>query len=159
MGFGPLSEATWISPYDATKEVEELVERLNIKKYFQVFQAKHLGFSDPKEIVAQCWDLDKTHNKYSGFITEYGVKLRTHLKRLKTNKPCEPSEYFVERFNVIHEYRKLPFFDPDLPKELLPDKWLRSEAIALFHQYIEVVADRAKEYFDSVISDYERGGG
>ena len=157
MGFGPLSEATWISPFDATKEVEELADRLKVKRYFHVFQAKYLGFSDPKLVVAHCWDLAKTHDKYARFINKYRKKLRPHLERLKTGKPYKPSEYFVERFNVIHEYRKLPFFDPDLPRELLPDNWLRSEAIALFHQYIEVVADKAKDYFDSVLSEYELG--
>jgi len=156
MGYGPLSEATWISPYDTTKEVEELVGRLKVKEYFHIFKAKHLGFADPKKMVAKCWDLSKTHDKYASFIAKYRKRLQTHQKRLKKGKLAKPSEYFVERFNVIHEYRKLPFFDPDLPKELLPKNWLRTDAIALFQQYIEVVADRAKEYFDFVISEYER---
>ena len=33
MGYGALSGSTWISPYDLTKEVEELVRRLGIKEY------------------------------------------------------------------------------------------------------------------------------
>ena len=154
LGYGPLREATWISPYDTTKELENLVEGLRIKKYFQVFQSKHLGFADPKEIVSKCWDLKKTHEKYAGFVAMCRSKLREHRRRLKTGKPLDPNEYFVERFNLIHEYRKLPFFDPDLPNELLPKKWLRSEAVALFHQCIDQVSDKAKEYFDSVIKEY-----
>jgi phenylacetic acid degradation operon negative regulatory protein len=155
LGYGALGEATWISPYDTTKELEELVEGLKIKKYFQIFQAKHLGFSDQKKIVSRCWDLNKTHENYASFVSKYRAKLREYQKRLKTNRPFKPNEYFVERFNLLHEYRKLPFFDPDLPNELLPKKWLRPEAIALFDQYIDLVADMAKEYFDSVIMAYE----
>jgi phenylacetic acid degradation operon negative regulatory protein len=155
LGYGPLSEATWISPYDTWKELEDLVEGLKIKPFFQVFHAKHLGFADPKEIVSRCWDLDKTHANYNGFVSKYRTKLREYQKRLENNRPFEPSDYFVERFNLLHEYRKLPFFDPDLPKELLPKKWLRSEAITLFNQYSDLVASGAKRYFDAVIKAYE----
>jgi len=42
---------------------------------------------------------------------------------------------FVERFHLIHEYRKLPFYDPDLPLELLPKNWLRPQAASLFNEY------------------------
>jgi len=57
MGYGVLGEATWISPYDLTKEVEELVENLRLKEYIQIFQAKHQGFTNPQKIVSRCWDL------------------------------------------------------------------------------------------------------
>jgi len=120
MGYGALSEATWISPYDLAKEVEDLVERLEIKEHVQIFHAKHQGFTDPKKIVSRCWDLSTIHEKYANFLAKYRPKLRDHLKRLHAGKLIEPSECFVERFGLIREYRKLPFFDPDLPEELLP---------------------------------------
>ena len=66
----------------------------------------------------------------------------------------EPSECFAERFKLIHEYRRLPFFDPDLPEELLPDNWLRSEARALFDEYHSLLAEKANRYFDSVLKAY-----
>lgn len=154
MGYGALSEATWISPYNLAKEVEDLVERLEIKEYIQIFHAKHQGFTDPKKIVSQCWDLNRTHKKYSSFLAKYHPKLRNHLKRLQAGKLIEPSEYFVERFSLIHEYRRLPFFDPDLPEELLPKNWLRPQAATLFRQYHDLLADKANEYFDSLIRGY-----
>ncbi len=154
MGYGPLSEATWISPYDLTKEVEDVAERLRIREHLQIFQAKHQGSTDPKKIVSRCWDLGRIQERYANFIAKYRPKLEDHLKRLQTGQTIEPSECFVERFNLIHEYRKLPFFDPDLPKELLPKNWLRPQAAALFHEYHDLLADKANEYFDSVFSGY-----
>ena len=65
-----------------------------------------------------------------------------------------PSEYFVERFNLIHEYRKLPYFDPDLPAELLPKNWLRPQASDLFEEYHGLLNKKANEYFDSVSKNY-----
>jgi phenylacetic acid degradation operon negative regulatory protein len=159
MGYGALSEATWISPYDLTKEVQKLVKRLDIEEYVNIFNAQHEGNTDPKEIVARCWNLDRIHQKYADFLTEYRPKLEEHRKRLEAGKTIEPSEYFVARFNLIHEYRKLPFFDPDLPLELLPKNWLRPEAAALFDEYHASLTEKANEYFDSVSPRIPKGQG
>jgi phenylacetic acid degradation operon negative regulatory protein len=154
LGFGALTEATWISPNDLLKEVEETVDRLEIKEYVQVFQAKHIGFSDPKRLVERCWDLNKIHNKYAEFVDTYQPKLEKHLERLHEGETILSSDCFVERFNLIHEYRRLPYFDPDLPAELLPKKWLRSKAASVFNEYHELLNQKATEYFKSVIKEY-----
>jgi phenylacetic acid degradation operon negative regulatory protein len=154
MGYGALSEATWISPYDLTNEVRKLVYRLNIEEYVHIFRGQLEVNIDPKRIVSHCWDLEKIHGKYSDFLNEYRPKLNKHQKHLKSGIIVAPSECFVERFNLIHEYRKLPFFDPDLPQELLPEKWLRPEADALFDEYHGLLDEKANEYFDSVSKNY-----
>jgi len=156
MGYGALSEATWISPYDLTHEVADLVERLRIKEYVQVFHARHNGFTNPQEIVSRCWDLQTVHEKYAEFIAGYQPKLEGHLERLNAGELIEPRECFVERFSLIHEYRRLPFFDPDLPRELLPQNWLRPQAAAIFRKYHDLLADKANEYFDSVMREYQQ---
>jgi phenylacetic acid degradation operon negative regulatory protein len=156
MGYGHLSEATWISPYDLTKEVEDLAWRLHVREYMQMFlfKAKHEGSTDPRKIVSRCWDLGKIHERYANFINKYRPKLEYNLKRLKAGENFESSECFVERFNLIHEYRKLPFIDPDLPWELLPENWLRPEAAGLFNEYHGSLTEKANQYFDSVCKDY-----
>jgi phenylacetic acid degradation operon negative regulatory protein len=153
MGYGPLSEATWISPYNLTSEVEDLVDRLDIREHVQVFRADHEGFAEPKMIVSRCWDLARIHQRYGDFIAKYRPKLEDHRGRLEAGS-IPPSECFVERFTLIHEYRKFPFFDPDLPRRLLPENWLRSEAAALFDEYHDLLAEKANEYFDSVFKEY-----
>jgi len=153
-GYGPLSTATWISPHDSSREVEELVKRLKIRDCVQVFRAKHLGFSNPKTIISRCWDLDRIHKRYANFIDEHRVKLDGRLARLENGEDIDPSEYFSERFRLIHEYRRLPYFDPDLPEELLPENWLRSQASAIFDEYHDMLAEKANKYFDSVLKAY-----
>ena len=154
MGYGPLGEATWISPYDLTREVKNLLQKLRIEQYVHIFSAQSQRGNDPMEIVSRCWDLDKIHKKYADFLTGYRPKLKEHLKRLQLGENIEPSECFVARFNLIHEYRKLPFFDPDLPLELLPENWLRPQAAALFDEYHDSLTEKANEYFDSVAKRY-----
>ena len=159
MGYGALSEATWISPYDLTAEVNNLLKRLGIEEYVNIFNARHSDNTDPKEIVARCWNLDKIHQQYADFLAEYRPKLEEHRQRLEAGENIQPSEYFVARFNLIHEYRKLPFFDPDLPLELLPENWLRTEAAALFDEYHASLTEKANEYFDSVSPESPEGAG
>jgi phenylacetic acid degradation operon negative regulatory protein len=154
MGYGALSEATWISPYDLTKEVKSLVKRLEIEPYVHIFNGQLKGDTDPKKIVSHCWDLDNIHRKYNDFLTDYRPKLAGHQSKLKSGIKIASSECFVERFNLIHEYRKLPFFDPDLPAELLPADWLRPQASALFNEYHDLLNEKANEYFDSVSTNY-----
>jgi len=159
LGYGPLGEATWISPLDLTLEVKNLLKRFKIESYVNIFSAQHQGDSDPKKIVARGWNLEKIHRNYPTFINDSRPKLAEHRKRLQAGETIKPSECFVARFELIHEYRKLPFFDPDLPLELLPDNWLRPQAAALFEEYHGLLTEKANEYFDSVAENYEAQGG
>jgi phenylacetic acid degradation operon negative regulatory protein len=155
LGYGPLGEATWISPHDLTREVKSLLQRFKIEPYVNIFNAQHQGGIDPKNIVSRCWNLERIHRTYADFLTNYRPKLEEHRKRLQAGETIKPSECFVARFELIHEYRKLPFFDPDLPLELLPDNWLRPQAAALFEEYHDLLTEKANEYFDLVAENYE----
>ncbi len=152
LGYGALSEATWISPYDMTAEVEALAQRLHARDYIYSFHVRHNGFTKPADIVARCWDLDKIHRRYAAFINEYKPRYEKYLQCMTQGDAIEPNECFVERFNLIHEYRRLPYLDPDLPEALLPANWLRPQAAALFTEYHDLFAARANIYFDSVFS-------
>lgn len=54
MGYGALGEATWISPYDLTREVKNLLQRLNKEEYVHIFSAQYEGSTDPRRIVSRC---------------------------------------------------------------------------------------------------------
>ena len=154
MGYGALGGATMISPYDLTREVIELAENLGVTEYIRIFKAKQQGFPDAKKLISTCWDLSRIHKMYDSFITKYQPRFDEWTQRIKANEPIEACEYFVERFVLIHEYRKLPFYDPDLPDELLPEDWLRSKAATLFQKYHDLLTEKANEYFNSVVEAY-----
>jgi phenylacetic acid degradation operon negative regulatory protein len=154
MGFGPLTTATWISPHDLTDEVTELAEKLGITSYIQIFQTRLKNSSDPSSIVERCWDLKKIHTRYSAFIKEYRKRMEKFGARIMNSEDIESSEYFVERFSLMDDYRRLPYLDPDLPEVLLPENWLRREAIELFQQYHEMLTDKANQYFDTILAKY-----
>ncbi len=154
MGYGTLGGATMISPYDLTAEVIELAEKFGVTERIQIFQARQQGLVDASKVVSTCWDLDRIHEMYARFMAEYQPRYENWLQRLQAVEPVEASEHFVERFALIHEYRKLPFYDPDLPEELLPEDWLRPKAAALFQEFHDLLTEKANEYFYSVVEAY-----
>lgn len=154
MGFGPLTTATWISPHDLSSEVKELADKLDISQFLQIFQTSSKNYTNPAEIVARCWDLQKIHQRYSVFITEYRKRMEAFRTRMESGEDIASSEYFVERFRLIDDYRRLPYLDPDLPEKLLPENWLRTDAMDLFDQYHEMLTEKANQYFDSVLAEY-----
>jgi len=156
MGYGALAGASMISPYDLTDKVMELAEKLGVVERIQIFRAEQQGLADARKIVSTCWDLDRIHDMYAKFMDKYQPRYENWLQRIQNNDNIEPSEYFLERFLLIHEYRKLPFYDPDLPGELLPENWLRPKAAALFQEFHDLLNDKATEYFNSVVEAYSK---
>jgi phenylacetic acid degradation operon negative regulatory protein len=150
LGYGPLSEATWISPYDMSRDVTALAKNMKIEDCVQLFSARQIGESSPQSLVNWCWHIDKIQDTYSEFIRKYQPRVKNYQKRLQSGVGIEPNECFVERFHLIRDYRRLPFFDRDLPQELLPQDWLRPQVAALFEEYHKLLYKKANEYFDSV---------
>ena len=154
MGFGPLATATWISPHNLTEEVMELAEKLKISSYLQVFQTSSSNSNDQADIVSRCWDLPKIYSRYDAFMKEYGKRMNKYQERIVNGEDIDSSEYFVDRFKLMDDYRRLPYLDPDLPEELLPENWLRAEAMDLFDKYHAVLTEKANQYFDSILAEY-----
>jgi phenylacetic acid degradation operon negative regulatory protein len=154
MGYGALSGATMISPYNLTNEVMAQAERLGVVTCIHIFQASEQGMVDAKKIVSSCWDLVRIHDMYFDFLDKYQPRYEYWLERINNKENIDDGEYFLERFLLIHEYRKLPFYDPDLPEGLLPEDWLRPKAATLFQEFHDLLTDRATEYFNSVVEAY-----
>lgn len=158
MGYGNLSGATMISPYDFSKVVLDLAKKLGITDHVHIFKAKQTGIEDAKKIVSTCWDLGRIHDIYSDFLSNYEKRYEEFQNKIYQEKYIDIGEYFTERFMLIHDYKRLPFYDPDLPEELLPGNWLRPRAVKLFNTYHKLLAEKATEYFNSVINKYESSG-
>jgi phenylacetic acid degradation operon negative regulatory protein len=50
----------------------------------------------------------------------------------------------------VHEWRKFPFLDPDLPAEMLPAGWPRERAHDLFTERHDAWSTTARGYFGSL---------
>lgn len=152
LGFGTLNHATWISPRDLRSEVQAILDDLNLRTHVEFFSGKHRGFTSDKEIVSNCWDLERLNQYYTDFVHCYEPRYQEHELRLETGEYMDAKECFVQRFMLIHEYRASPYVDPNLPLELLPGDWLGGMAAKLFQAYRDLLNEGAESYVDSIFS-------
>lgn len=150
LGYGMLANAVWISPHNQRTHVAELASRFGIEPYIQIFNAQLEGFGSAKEIAARCWNLPAINAEYAAFVDKYQIFLTDFERQIASGAQVRDSEYFVRRLLLIHEYRRFPYRDPNLPPELLPPDWRGQAAAALFHRYHQLLAERANKYFESV---------
>lgn len=153
LGYGVLSYGCWISPYDLSEEIRKIVVSLGISKNIQVFEASFLGYATEKELVAKCWNLNKTSKAYDIFYKKYYRRFQTLKRKLTNTGHLEPAECFVERVLLIHEYRKFPFLDPGLPLRLLPDNWIGIKVAGFVQNYREWLEKPADEFISTVLNN------
>jgi phenylacetic acid degradation operon negative regulatory protein len=146
LGFGPLASSTWISPRDRLSLVAERFgddPRLRL----DLLSCRSSGLPHDREMAARCWDLDTLNGDYTQFLGTY----RPMLPRFRSGQ-LPPAEALVTRTELIHDYRKFPFRDPDLPVELLPAGWRGRDAHEMFINGHELLAPAAERAVDEVLT-------
>jgi phenylacetic acid degradation operon negative regulatory protein len=121
-GFGALPGGVWISPDpDRESEASEILSELGLGRAAMSFTARHGSIGAQQDIVARAWDLRAVEARYAGFIAEF-----TALR------PVSDAEKLAAQTLLVHEWRRFPFLDPRLPRDLLPAGWPGAKAAALF---------------------------
>lgn len=146
LGYAPLSSGSWVCPHDLRGELGGVLGGLGIEAHVEAFSARHQGYSDDRELAARCWDLDGINRRYAAFLARY----QPMFEMFKGRQSISDGECFVQRFLLIHEYRKFFFIDPELPVELQPADWRGGAARELFHDFHALLAEPANRYFESV---------
>lgn len=151
-GFGSIANSVWISPNDLTKQVYNLIEKYEITPYVHYFITNYDGPHEYEKIIRDCWNIEEINEKYAQFIQTYQQKLADVQRKIQAGK-LSNAECFVERTELVHEYRKFLFIDPGLPEELLPNQWLGIEAQSLFAEYYKLLAEPASRFFEEIFQE------
>ncbi|HEY3632677.1 MAG TPA: PaaX family transcriptional regulator C-terminal domain-containing protein [Jatrophihabitantaceae bacterium] len=132
-GFGSPVPGTWLSTHtERVAEVEQLLEQAGVGDA-RIFVAEHVGGADLTSMVRQAWDLDLVEARYRDFLAEFAG-----------SGPAEPLVRLVE---LVHAWRRFPFVDPALPRELLPRRWSGERAATLFgKQHAKWAANAVAEW-------------
>lgn len=127
LGFGTAAPGVWIAPAHLRKATEEVLRRLELDTYADLFHAEHLAFGNVTAKIGKWWDLAQLETLYGDF-------LETHtpvLERWQHQAPAERAA-FVDYIGVLTDWRRLPYLDPGLPAELLPTNWAGMRAADVF---------------------------
>jgi phenylacetic acid degradation operon negative regulatory protein len=140
-GFGSLGGGLWITPHtDRESEVLEIVAADDVADVLS-FKGSLSRLGDPQQVVDEAWNLDEVRAAYHAFIAEFTGAGAT-----------SPQEVFERQTSLVHAWRKFPFLDPNLPRELLDAAWPGDAAIALFRELHERWREPARGYFETLES-------
>jgi phenylacetic acid degradation operon negative regulatory protein len=126
-GFAPVAPGVWLSPWvDREAEASAVLTDLGLLDTARSFSGTLGDIGDRSGLVTQAWDLEGIEEAYEAFIA-----------RFTPVQPDGPAAAFVELTRLVHEWRRFPILDPDLPAELLPSGWSGHRAATLFHRLHE----------------------
>lgn len=118
-GFGSLSASLWISPHpDRQAEATRALREAGTADDAHIFVATRPGLGDVRVMVASAWDLTAIEEHYEQFIAEFRARV--------------PGDVLARQIELVHAWRRFPFIDPALPRELLPPRWSGLTAAQLF---------------------------
>jgi phenylacetic acid degradation operon negative regulatory protein len=144
LGFGALASSTWISPWNRLREVEEHFAGESALR-LDLLGCKSKGIERDRDMAVRCWDLEGLNADYEALLRMYRGRMR-----LYRSQDLAPEQALIERMQLVHDYRRFPFRDPDLPKELLPPGWVGREAHALFVEAHDLLQDLAEQKFREI---------
>ncbi len=136
-GFGFLSAGIAVSPHtDRESQVGEILSTLELDPAPLIFVATTGTIAPDGEIIRRAWDLDALAERYRAFNEEF-----TRV-RPTSGKAC-----FESLVGLVHEWRRFPFEDPEIPLELLPPKWPGKRSKQLFDDRRATWSTAAQEWY------------
>lgn len=138
LGFGTAAAGVWIAPGTAYDETLAALEQRGLAAYTEFFRGDYLGVGDVSARMAQWWDLDALTALYDEFDDTHRPLLRTRNR--------SPREAFTAYVPMLTAWRRLPYLDPGLPLEHLPDDWAGVTAGDLFAQLDDRLRGPAGEH-------------
>jgi phenylacetic acid degradation operon negative regulatory protein len=146
LGFGTVAPGVWVAPRHVAAEAAIVLSRHGLDGYVDLFAGEHLGFADVAGRIGDWWDLDELTRLYGAFTDRFGLVARDLARRPRTDR-----ESFALYAPVLTAWRQLPYLDPGLPLELLPQPWSGETAAALFARLNAQLAGPAHRHATSVI--------
>ncbi len=122
-GFGELSASLAVSPHaDREARLRQILHTLDLARECVVLQCRTGSADADLDLARRAWDLDALAASYRAFS-------QTHAERPATG----PEASFQALVELVHDWRRFPSIDPELPPELLPPDWAGTGARSVFH--------------------------
>lgn len=145
-GFGSVGPGLWIAPGRVREATIAELDRLDLAEHVDFFLAEYCD--DLMDKVAQWWDLPQLADLYEDFL----ARTRPIEQRWATAEPA-PREAFRDYIPLITWWRRLPYLDPGLPLELLPDDWPGQQAADAFLGLHHRLGPAAADHVEMVLRD------
>ena len=139
-GFGSPDPGVWINPNpDREDDAREVLRDLDLDQGALSFTAGHGGIGGQAAMVARAWNLSTLEADYEDFVTAFGALT-----------PDTDAATLRALTRLVHEWRRFPFLDPRLPRELLPADWTGAKAVEVFHARHAEWHEAAHRHWDAL---------
>ena len=119
-GFGSPAPGVWISTHAGRLgEIEDALSEAGLSGEAQIFRGTHADGQLPV-LVTQAWDLAGISQQYDDFVAKFAS--------------AGAADPLAATIGLVHAWRRFPWTDPDLPRELLPQHWRRPRAATVFRR-------------------------
>jgi phenylacetic acid degradation operon negative regulatory protein len=161
LGFGMAAPGVWIVPAHPDDTTADVLRRLGLDAYADLFRADHIAFGDVAQKIRQWWDLDELQRQYEQFRRAHEPALARWQRRSAATTDAEADAdtdaeadraAFTDYLRALTDWRRLPYLDPGLPAELLPDGWIGIRAAETFFSLRSLLSEPARGYVEQVIA-------
>jgi phenylacetic acid degradation operon negative regulatory protein len=142
LGMGSPSPGIWILP-DVNKvaDVAAVIDELDLNQRAFAWTGKLASIGEPDVLIEDAWSLDDVEQRYEDFLATFG-KIRAGT----------PPQAFQAQVRLVQAWRRFPFLDPALPRELLDHDWPGPRAAKLFHRRHDEWHGAAQRYWTELQS-------
>lgn len=142
-GLGSPMPGVWISPHASREaEAKQVVERLGLAPVVLSFCGPFAGIGSEQAMVEQAWHLGDLAGAYEDFVREFAGL-----------RPEPGDDVLLAQIRLVHEWRRFPRLDPQLPLELLPPHWIGVRAAAVFTDLHQAWRDAALERWAALVAE------
>ncbi|PRX48210.1 PaaX family transcriptional regulator [Prauserella shujinwangii] len=143
-GFGSPEPGVWISPH-VSREAEalDILRKLELADATS-FVGTYGAVGEEGDMVARAWDLSTLKTRYEDFVDEFAGLA-----------PADGDAVLHAQTRLVHEWRRFPFLDPQLPPSLLPEQWSGARAAELFHARHVEWRPAAQRRWDELLTEEE----
>lgn len=151
LGFGMAAPGVWIVPAHPRDSTADVLRRLGLDAYADLFRANHVAFGDLAVKVREWWDLDELQRQYERFLQANEPALNRWALPSQEAQAEADRAAFTDYMRALTDWRRLPYLDPGLPTELLPDDWIGIRAADVFFALRSRLADAAHAHVRRVV--------
>ncbi|WP_210407022.1 PaaX family transcriptional regulator C-terminal domain-containing protein [Prauserella flavalba] len=122
-GFGSPDPGVWVTPHTSREaEALDILTGLGLGDALS-FTGPYGRIGEEATMVSRAWDLRNLETRYEEFVGAFAAL-----------EPADGDAVLDAQTRLVHEWRRFPFLDPQLPTALLPTGWSGAKAAELFHR-------------------------
>ncbi|GAA1346027.1 PaaX family transcriptional regulator C-terminal domain-containing protein [Arthrobacter roseus] len=162
LGFGTVTPGVWIASSGIVDRARASLAAHELDQFVEFFRGDYLFDGDVRAKVATWWNLEAIDELIGEFLEVYSGADTAWAQRLGGDPEVREStadeeacrdafRYYVPMLTL---WRRLPYRDPNLPLDYLPEWWREPEARRVFGRTYQIIAPLAERHASDVIDRY-----